>query len=235
MRLRKSTKEADAMKFVSWNVNGLRACVQKGFSDYFLEADADFFCLQETKLQAGQIDLSFPGYTSYWNYAEKKGYSGTALFTKKQPLQVGFGIGIAANLGAIGETKGLAALLADMNTVSGAGRTVALTELVGIGVSLNGQAEGLGRAQRGVLNVIGPQVSGFRAVGALGNTGQTVPGNTVSINISGGVQNVQYTLVNTGFKQALASSIPSNGGRHINIPPQINNPALPIKPEGIVI
>jgi exodeoxyribonuclease-3 len=82
------------MKFISWNVNGLRACVQKGFLDFFNEMDADFFCLQETKLQEGQIDLDLPGYHQYWNYAEKKGYSGTAIFTKHEPLSVTYGIGI---------------------------------------------------------------------------------------------------------------------------------------------
>lgn len=82
------------MKFISWNVNGLRACQQKGFSDIFADLDADFFCLQETKMQAGQLDLAFLGYQSYWNYAEKKGYSGTAIFTKHAPLNVSYGIGI---------------------------------------------------------------------------------------------------------------------------------------------
>ena len=82
------------MKFVSWNVNGLRAVMGKNFVDIFSSFDADFFCLQETKLQEGQIDLSFPGYKSYWNYAEKKGYSGTAIFTKHEPLSVTYGIGI---------------------------------------------------------------------------------------------------------------------------------------------
>lgn len=82
------------MKFISWNVNGLRACNDKGFSDVFAQLDADFFCLQETKMQAGQLDLSFPGYDSYWNYAEKKGYSGTAIFTRHQPLAVTYGLGI---------------------------------------------------------------------------------------------------------------------------------------------
>lgn len=82
------------MKFISWNVNGLRACVGKGFLDFFKEADADIFCLQETKLQKGQIDLELPGFYQYWNYAEKKGYSGTAIFTKKEALQVTYGIGI---------------------------------------------------------------------------------------------------------------------------------------------
>lgn len=82
------------MKFISWNVNGLRACVGKGFLDFFREADADIFCLQETKLQEGQIDLELPGYYQYWNYAEKKGYSGTAVFAKEEPLNVSYGIGI---------------------------------------------------------------------------------------------------------------------------------------------
>lgn len=81
------------MKLISWNVNGLRACVQKGFLDYFHAADADFFCIQETKLQEGQISLDLPGYHQYWNYAEKKGYSGTAIFAKHEPLQVTRGIG----------------------------------------------------------------------------------------------------------------------------------------------
>ena len=82
------------MKFISWNVNGLRACVQKGFLDFFNSIDADFFCIQESKLQAGQIDLDLPGYHQYWNYAEKKGYSGTAIFAKNEPLCVSYGIGI---------------------------------------------------------------------------------------------------------------------------------------------
>lgn len=82
------------MKLISWNVNGLRACLQKGFLEYFKEVDADLFCLQETKLQAGQHDLELPGYHQYWNYAEKKGYSGTALFTKKEPVSVTYGIGV---------------------------------------------------------------------------------------------------------------------------------------------
>ena len=82
------------MKFISWNVNGLRACVQKGFLDFFHEADADIFCLQETKLQEGQIDLDLPNYYQYWNYAKKKGYSGAAIFTKKEPINVSYGIGI---------------------------------------------------------------------------------------------------------------------------------------------
>ena len=82
------------MKFVSWNVNGIRACCDKGFREAFLRLDADFFCLQETKMQAGQLDLQFEGYQSYWNYAEKKGYSGTAIFTRHQPLSVAYGIGV---------------------------------------------------------------------------------------------------------------------------------------------
>ena len=82
------------IKLISWNVNGLRACCDKGFRDIFTQLDADFFCLQETKMQEGQLDLSFEGYTSFWNYAEKKGYSGTAIFTKHQPLQVTYGLGI---------------------------------------------------------------------------------------------------------------------------------------------
>ena len=82
------------MKFISWNVNGLRACVQKGFLDFFNSIDADYFCIQESKLQAGQIDLDLPGYHQYWNYAEKKGYSGTAIFAKNEPLSVSYGIGI---------------------------------------------------------------------------------------------------------------------------------------------
>ena len=82
------------MKLISWNVNGLRACVTKGFLDFFREADADVFCLQETKLQAGQIELELPGYYQYWNSAVKKGYSGTAVFSKKEPLSVSYGIGI---------------------------------------------------------------------------------------------------------------------------------------------
>ena len=82
------------MKLVSWNVNGLRACVEKGFVDILKEQDADFFCIQESKLQEGQIDLDLPGYYQYWNYAEKKGYSGTAIFTKHEPLNVILGIGV---------------------------------------------------------------------------------------------------------------------------------------------
>ena len=83
------------MKFISWNVNGIRACCDKGFRDIFQQLDADIFCLQETKMQAGQLDLQFDGYSSYWNYAEKKGYSGTAIFSRKEPLSVAYGIGIA--------------------------------------------------------------------------------------------------------------------------------------------
>ncbi|MBC1472225.1 exodeoxyribonuclease III [Listeria seeligeri] len=82
------------MKLISWNVNGLRAAVKKGFLEYFDSVDADIFCLQETKLQAGQIDLDLPAYKDYWNYAVKKGYSGTAIFTKKEPLSVQYGLGI---------------------------------------------------------------------------------------------------------------------------------------------
>ena len=82
------------IKLISWNVNGLRACVDKGFLDFFKDADADIFCLQETKLQQGQINLELPGYYQYWNYAQKKGYSGTAIFTKKEPISVSYGIGI---------------------------------------------------------------------------------------------------------------------------------------------
>ena len=82
------------MKFISWNVNGLRACMGKGWQEFFDSADADFFCLQETKLQAGQIELDLPGYEQYWNYAEKKGYSGTAIFTRHTPLSVRYGLGI---------------------------------------------------------------------------------------------------------------------------------------------
>ena len=82
------------MKLISWNVNGLRACVKKGFLDFFYEADADIFCVQETKLQEGQIQLELEGYEQYWNCAEKKGYSGTAIFTKQTPLSVHYGIGI---------------------------------------------------------------------------------------------------------------------------------------------
>lgn len=81
------------MRLISWNVNGIRACVNKGFKDFFKTIDADIFCIQETKCQEGQIELEFPGYTSYWNSAEKKGYSGTAIFTKKEPISVYYGIG----------------------------------------------------------------------------------------------------------------------------------------------
>lgn len=82
------------MKLISWNVNGIRACVQKGFLDFFREADADIFCIQETKMQEGQLELELPGYHQYWNYAVKKGYSGTAVFTKVEPLSVAYGLGI---------------------------------------------------------------------------------------------------------------------------------------------
>lgn len=82
------------MKLISWNVNGIRACINKGFKDFFNEIDADIFCIQETKCQKDQIDLEFKGYTSYWNSAEKKGYSGTAIFTKQKPISVTYGIGI---------------------------------------------------------------------------------------------------------------------------------------------
>jgi len=82
------------MRLISWNVNGLRACMQKGFMDFFNDAAADFFCLQETKLQAGQIEMDLPGYTQYWNYAEKKGYSGTAIFAKTEPVSTALGVGV---------------------------------------------------------------------------------------------------------------------------------------------
>ena len=82
------------VKMISWNVNGIRACVKKGFMDYFKDVDADVFCIQESKLQEGQIDLDLPGYHQYWNYAQKKGYSGTALFSKKEPISVSYGLGI---------------------------------------------------------------------------------------------------------------------------------------------
>ena len=82
------------MKFISWNVNGIRACVQKGFLDFFADVDADIFCIQESKMQAGQLELELKGYHQYWNYAEKKGYSGTAIFTKQEPLSVQYGIGV---------------------------------------------------------------------------------------------------------------------------------------------
>lgn len=82
------------MKLISWNVNGIRACLEKGFMDFFNREDADLFCLQETKLSAGQLTLTLPGYHQYWNYAEKKGYSGTAIFTKQEPVSVSYGMGI---------------------------------------------------------------------------------------------------------------------------------------------
>lgn len=82
------------MKLISWNVNGLRACNGKGFQDFFRDADADFFCIQETKMQEGQLDLGFDGYESYWDFAEKKGYSGTAIYTKHHPISVSYGIGV---------------------------------------------------------------------------------------------------------------------------------------------
>lgn len=94
LRSQDGAEVRDCMKLISWNVNGLRACMQKGFLDYFRETDADVFCLQETKLQKGQIELELPGYHQYWNYAEKKGYSGTALFSKKEPVKVTYGIGV---------------------------------------------------------------------------------------------------------------------------------------------
>lgn len=86
--------DTKTLKLISWNVNGIRACCEKGFRDAFTQLDADFFCLQETKMQEGQLDLEFEGYKSFWNYAEKKGYSGTAIFTKHEPLSVGYGIGV---------------------------------------------------------------------------------------------------------------------------------------------
>lgn len=82
------------MKLISWNVNGIRACIGKGFMDYFKQADADIFCIQESKVQEGQVTLDLEGYHQYWNYAEKKGYSGTAMFTKKEPISVSYGIGV---------------------------------------------------------------------------------------------------------------------------------------------
>lgn len=81
-------------KMISWNVNGIRACVKKGFLDYFEEVDADIFCVQETRVQEGQIDLELRGYHQYWSYAEKKGYSGTAIFTKQEPISVLYGLGV---------------------------------------------------------------------------------------------------------------------------------------------
>lgn len=94
------------MRFISWNVNGLRAVAKKGFEDIFLSLDADFFCVQETKLQEGQIELSFPGYHSFWSYAEKKGYSGTAIFTRHEPLSVRYNLGISEH-----DTEGRAVTL----------------------------------------------------------------------------------------------------------------------------
>jgi len=82
------------VKMISWNVNGIRACVKKGFMDYFKDVDADVFCIQESKLQEGQIEMDLSGYHQYWNYAQKKGYSGTALFSKKEPISVSYGLGI---------------------------------------------------------------------------------------------------------------------------------------------
>jgi len=87
-------KKEISMKLISWNVNGLRACMGKGFMDFFNETDADIFCIQESKLSEGQIEMDLPGYFQYWNYADKKGYSGTAMFTKKEPINVTYGIGI---------------------------------------------------------------------------------------------------------------------------------------------
>ena len=91
---KKKNKEETLMKLISWNVNGLRACIGKGFLDIFEQMDADIFCLQETKLSQGQLELELPGYYQYWNYAEKKGYSGTAIFSKKEPISVSYGMGI---------------------------------------------------------------------------------------------------------------------------------------------
>lgn len=85
------------MRFVSWNVNGIRACMRKGFEDFFREADADIFCIQESKCQAGQVELDLPGYEQYWDYAQKKGYSGTAVFTRQTPLEVRYGMGVEAH------------------------------------------------------------------------------------------------------------------------------------------
>lgn len=93
-RYRPPGKEQKTMKLISWNVNGIRACLQKGFLDFFHEIDADIFCIQESKVQEGQTKLELPGYYQYWNYAQKKGYSGTAVFTKKEPLAVAYGIGM---------------------------------------------------------------------------------------------------------------------------------------------
>lgn len=94
MLIKKKRKEEIELKLISWNVNGIRACMGKGFLDFFQAEDADIFCLQETKLQEGQISLDLPGYYQYWNYAEKKGYSGTAVFTKREPINVTYGLGI---------------------------------------------------------------------------------------------------------------------------------------------
>lgn len=94
MLIKKKRKEEIELKLISWNVNGIRACMGKGFLDFFQTEDADIFCLQETKLQEGQISLDLPGYYQYWNYAEKKGYSGTAVFTKREPINVTYGLGI---------------------------------------------------------------------------------------------------------------------------------------------
>ena len=85
------------MRFVSWNVNGIRACMKKGFEDFFREADADIFCIQESKCQAGQVELDLPGYEQYWDYAQKKGYSGTAVLTRQTPLEVRYGMGVEAH------------------------------------------------------------------------------------------------------------------------------------------
>lgn len=95
IRIYENTEDIILKKLISWNVNGLRACAGKGFLDFFKEVDADIFCIQESKLQEGQIDLDLEGYKSYWNYAEKKGYSGTAVFTKEEPISVKKGIGIS--------------------------------------------------------------------------------------------------------------------------------------------
>ena len=92
--IKRKIEKRKYMKLISWNVNGIRACVTKGFMDFFNEIDADIFCIQESKMQEGQLVLDMPGYHQYWNYAEKKGYSGTAIFTKKEPLSVTYGLGI---------------------------------------------------------------------------------------------------------------------------------------------
>ena len=99
------------MKLISWNVNGLRAAVKKGFADQFATLDADIFCLQETKLQQGQIDLPLPGYRQYWSYAEKKGYAGTAIFTKRAPLAVTYGLGPGPRWGGADHHAGVSAVL----------------------------------------------------------------------------------------------------------------------------